>query len=388
MKRSSAALVVGLGAAQLVVWGALYYSIAILGEPMRVELGAAASQVFGAFTCAMVVSGLLAPWAGRAIDRYGGRAMLATSALIGAVAFGLLAYARTLPELIAAWSIAGVAMSFGLYDACFAAIGQVHPVGYRTVVTSVTLIAGFASTVFWPLSHYLLERTGWRGVCQIYAAAILLCAPVYLAVLPKAPRSNRPSHAPVLVASPVVDERVRRRARMLAWAFAGASLISASMSAHLVEIFGALRITGGHAVWIASSIGVLQVLGRVLELSFGRGLSATKLGLACFAGLVAAMGLLVSTAAVPNAVFGFAAFYGVTNGLLTIAKAALPVELLGFANVGSVLGSFGAPSQVARALAPLGFALLAGASGFSGALFAMVAIAVLSLVAFMMASRA
>jgi len=387
MKRSSASLVVGLGSAQLVVWGALYYSIAILGEPMRVELGAAASHVFGAFTCGMVVSGLLAPWAGRSIDRYGGRTMLATSALVGALAFGLLAYARTLPELVAAWSIAGVAMSFGLYDACFAAIGQVHPVGYRTIVTSVTLIAGFASTVFWPLSHYLLERMGWRGVCQIYAASILLCAPVYLAVLPKASRADQPSPEPALVAPPVVDDRVRRRARMLAWAFAGASLISASMSAHLVEVFGALRISSERAVWIASSIGVLQVLGRVLELSFGRNLSATKLGLLCFAGLVAAMCLLMSTAVVPNAVFGFAMFYGVTNGLLTIAKAALPVELLGFANVGAVLGSFGAPSQVARALAPLGFALLASATSPAGALIAMIAVALSSLAAFMMASR-
>jgi hypothetical protein len=107
----------------------------------------------------------------------------------------------------------------------------------------------------------------------------------------------------------------------------------------------------------------------------------------CFAGLVLAMTLLASTAAVPAFVLGFALLYGVANGLLTIAKATLPVELLGFANVGSVLGSFGAPSQVARALAPLGFALLASASTTQGALAGTVAIALLSLGSFMLATK-
>jgi hypothetical protein len=379
-------LVIGLGSAQLVAWGTLYYSIAILGEPMRAELGAATSDVFGAFTCGMVVCGVLAPWAGRCIDRYGGRAMLAASAVAGALAFAVLAHARSLPQLIAGWSIAGAAMSFGLYDACFAAIGQVQPTGYRTVVTSVTLIAGFASTAFWPLSHYLLASMGWRGVCEAHAVALLLCAPIYLAVLPKVARGS-PALAPPPIAASIGDELGRKRARLLSWSFAGASLISASMSAHLVAVLGALRVPSEQAVWIASSIGVLQVLGRVLELLFGTRLSATQLGLVCFGGLAVAMTLLLSTAALPALVLGFALFYGVTNGLLTIAKATLPVELLGFANVGSVLGSFGAPSQVARALAPLGFALLASASTTQGALGGTVVVALLSLSSFAFATR-
>lgn len=381
-------MVVGLGVAQLIAWGTLYYSIAVVGEPMRAEFHAAPSSVFGAFTCAMVIAGLLAPWAGRNTDRYGARTVLSLSTLVGAVAFAMLAYARSLPELIAGWTIAGLAMSFGLYDVCFAAIGQAHPGGYRTLVTSVTLIAGFASTVFWPLSYYLLERIGWRGVCNTYAIAMLLCAPVYLAVLPHAV-VTRPSPRTSATTTPMITDALRTRARVLAWAFAGASLLSAVVSAHLFNILNTLELSRDRAVWIGASLGVLQVLGRVLELRFGTRLSPSQLSVVCFAGLAVAMGLLLA-AALPSFgfafVLAFALLYGLANGLVTIAKAAVPVELLGFAHVGAVLGSFGAPSQVTRALAPLGFSWLASASPY-GARLSLVFVALLSLATLLYATR-
>ena len=176
--RRSGTLVAGLGSAQLVAWGSLYYAIAVLGEPMRLELDVASVHAFGAFSWSLVVAGVLAPTAGRILDRHGGRTVLIASALLGALGFLVLAHARSLPWIVVAWSVNGAAMALGLYDTCFAAIGQVKPRAYRFVVTGVTLIAGFASTVAWPLSHYLLGAIGWRGVCQAYALALLLCAPL------------------------------------------------------------------------------------------------------------------------------------------------------------------------------------------------------------------
>jgi hypothetical protein len=378
--------VLGLGGAQLVAWGTLYYAIAVLGEPMRVELGVGHSQLFGAFTFGLVLSSAIAPWTGRTIDQHGGRAVLVASALLGALAFALLARAQSFPVLVAGWSLAGVAMALGLYDACFAAIGQAHPTSYRRIVTTVTLIAGFASTVFWPLSHYLLAAQGWRDVCLIYAACLLLCAPVYWLVLPRGVPAPSAEPAPTLAKTVSVAPHVVRTARILSWAFAGTALISAAMSAHLVSLLDA-RLSGEQAVWVASSIGVLQVLGRVVDLMFGDKRTAVQLGLVTFCGLALAMLLLLASRQVPALVLGFALLYGVTNGLLTIAKATLPVELLGFARVGAVLGSFSAPSLAARALAPLGFAALASAAGGEIALSAVAAVALASLGAFVLATR-
>jgi len=376
--------VAGLGSAQLIAWGSLYYAIAVLGEPMRLDLGIASSHVFGAFSWSLVIAGVLAPTAGRILDRYGGRTVLVASALLGAVGFLVLAQARSLPWIVVGWSINGTAMALGLYDACFAAIGQVEPRRYRIVVTGVTLVAGFASTVAWPLSHYLLEAMEWRGVCQAYALALLLCAPLYAVLLPGGARPEARASAPDSGSSELPTPA---RARILSWAFAGAALIGSSISAHLPGILNALELRTELAVWVAASVGALQVLGRVIDLVSGSRRTAVQLGAVTFAGLLAGMLLLLATPAVPASVFGFALLYGISNGLLTIARATLPVELFGLVRVGAVLGTFSAPSLVTRAFAPLGFALVAGAAGTTGAVGGLVVVGIASLVAYLIAGR-
>lgn len=377
-------LVVGLGSAQLIAWGSLYYAIAVLGEPIRAELGASSRDVFGAFTWSLVIAGVLAPAVGRGLDRHGGRAVLVASALAGALGFLVLAHARSLPWIVVGWSFNGVAMALGLYDACFAAIGQVETRAYRFVVTGVTLIAGFASTVAWPLSHHLLHTIGWRGVCEVCACALLLCAPVYAVLLPAHPRAVVRSSAPAV---PISASPLPARGRALSWAFAGTALIGGAISAHLPAILSELHVPSARAVWLASSIGALQVLGRVIDLVSGSRRTAVQLAALVFTGILAAMLLLMATTVVPASVFGFALLYGVSNGLLTIARATLPVELFGIANVGAVLGSFGAPSLVMRAFAPLCFALVVAAAGTRGALGSLVAVACASLLAYVLAAR-
>jgi predicted MFS family arabinose efflux permease len=386
-QRQSARLVAGLGAAQLIAWGTLYYAVAVMGEPMGAELGLTRGHVFGAFAWSMVISGVLAPWAGRRLDRLGGRAVLASSAIVGALGFLVLARVHSFAGLVAGGSIQGLAMALGLYDTCFAAIGYVAPASYRRTVTGVTLVAGFASTVSWPTTHYLVQGLGWRISCDIYAAALLLCAPIYALTLPpasvtrKAPAESTTTHVEVA-------DAIRRRGLLLAWAFAGTAVVGASMSAHLVGVFKALELHGDDAVWIAASIGVMQVAGRLLELVFGSRLQPVRLGFVTFGGLFVAMVLLLAASAQPFVVYAFALVYGIANGLLTIAKATLPVEIFGFANVGAVLGGFSAPSLVTRALAPFGFALLMSEAGTQEAMAGLVAVSLASCAAYVAATRA
>jgi MFS family permease len=382
-------LAVGLGCAQLIAWGVLYYAITVLAEPMRTELDLSKNEVFGSFTGALVIAGALAPWSGRMLDRFGGRSVLVASALVGASSFFLLARASSFLELALGWAMAGVAMSMGLYDVCFAAIGQLERSSYRSVVTSVTLIAGFASTVSWPLSNYLLSTAGWRSVCDFYALGMLLCAVLYLVVLPRdaQPRPS-PRHAELEPAtSASLDTAARARARLLAYAFAGAALIGGSMSAHVVSILRALDLPQDRAIWIASSIGALQVFGRAADLVFTTRRSAIQLGLFTFAALAVAIALLAAAGPASPLIYGFALLYGIANGLVTIAKATIPIELFGFERIGALLGTFSAPSLVTRALAPLLFAAAMSAVGVAVALNAAVLVGGVSLAAFVLATR-
>jgi hypothetical protein len=383
--RRNATLVLGLGSAQLIAWGSLYYAIAVLGEPMRVELGATSSQVFGAFSWSLAIAGVLAPAAGRALDRYGGRAVLVAGALIGAAGFVVLASAHSFPLLFVGWSLNGLAMALGLYDACFAAVGQVAPRAYRVVVTGVTLVAGFASSIAWPLSYSLLQAIGWRGACEVYALGLLLSAAVYAILLPARSSTGSRTQVP---AAPRTPAATPARVRVLSWAFAGTALIGGSVSAHLPGILSALELEPERAVWVASSLGALQVVGRVTDLYAGTQRSAAQLGALTFSGLLAALLLLLATPAIPSAVVGFALLYGVSNGLLTIARATVPVELGGLHAIGTLLGAFSAPSLLMRAFAPLGFALLMSSAGTIAAVASLVAVAMASRVAYFAATRA
>jgi MFS family permease len=385
-RRRVATLVAGLGVAQLLMWGALYYAIAVIGAPMRAELGVTEGEVFGAFTWALILAGVLAPWAGRLLDRHGGRVVLCAGAQVGVVGFVVLSRAQSFPELFVGWSLNGVAMALGLYDTCFAALGQVAPQGYRRAVTGVTLIAGFASSVSWPLSHWLLESLGWRGLCHLYAGALGVSALLCYAVLP-ALSVRTPSTGAAGPPSCTPNPAPRRVAILLAFALAGASWITSAMSAHLPSALQAVGVPTQRAVWAASSVGVTQVLGRVLVLMFSSRHDASRLGLVTFGLLCASMGLLLVLSSAPWAVMVFTLVYGIANGLLTIAKATLPVEMFGLKNVGAVLGSFNAASLVTRALAPLGFALTTGSFGTRGALMGIALVGVATLAAYIAAIR-
>ena len=381
-----AGLLIGLGMAQLVAWGTLYYAIAVLGQPMRRELGLTAPELFGVFTGSLTLSGLLAPWAGALVDRWGGRLTLAASSCIAAAGFVLLAVSHTFLTFSVAWTLHGLAMALGLYDTCFAALAQVVPASYRRSVTAVTLIAGFASSVAWPTTHYLLLQISWRGTCFIYAASLAVCAVLYLAVLPSRVE-GRAVAKPSLSADARLTSRVRTAGRMLALAFAGAAFIAGALSAHLIDTLTARDISREHAVWLASSVGALQVVGRLVEGVFAQRNTALQVGFVTFGLLAASTVVLLASGSAAWLVVPFVVMYGVSNGLLTITKATIPVELLGFENVGAMLGTFSAPSLLTRAAAPFGFAFLTSSFGVTGTLAVLVLVGGAALGAYIFATR-
>src|SRR6202051_3236970 len=178
-------IILALGTTQTLAWASSYYLPAILADPIGRDLGVSSNWIFAAFSASLVISALLGPRVGRQIDLVGGRSVLSISNLTLAAGLTLLGCSYSIPVLVVAWLLLGVGMGFGLYDAAFAALGRIYGEAARRSITGITLIAGFASTVGWPLSAWGLETVGWRNTCFAWALAhILIGLPVNWVVAP------------------------------------------------------------------------------------------------------------------------------------------------------------------------------------------------------------
>jgi MFS family permease len=173
---SLARTVIPLGIAQTLSWGSTYYLPAILAGRMAADIGVSTAFVFGAFSAALLVIAALSPIAGRLIDVHGGRRVLAGSNLVLAAGLVLLGNATSPTSLFAGWLLLGVGMSAGLYEAAFSTLAGIYGLEARRPITGITLIAGFASTVCWPLSAWMDADIGWRATCYVWAGVQLLIA--------------------------------------------------------------------------------------------------------------------------------------------------------------------------------------------------------------------
>ncbi|RYJ00160.1 MAG: MFS transporter [Acetobacteraceae bacterium] len=208
-----------LGIAQTLAWAGTYYLPALVAPAVVADLGADPALVYGAFSLALLISGLAAPRVGRLIEQRGGRPVLLASSGILATGLGLLALLPGLWGWFLGWVVLGLGMALGLYEAAFATLGVLYGQAARRAITLVTLVAGFASTVGWPLTATLLPLVGWRGTCLAYAGINLqVVLPIYLRV-PRQPTrgsSVAVSGQPTVLAKPATKV-TRVMARRAAW---------------------------------------------------------------------------------------------------------------------------------------------------------------------------
>src|SRR5258707_4321013 len=174
MSQRQLPIILALGTTQTLAWASSYYLPAILADPIGRDLGVSSNWIFAAFSASLVISALLGPRIGRQIDLVGGRSVLSISNLTLAAGLALLGFTYSIPVLIIAWLLLGVGMGMGLYDAAFGALGRIYGDAARRSITGITLIAGFASTVGWPLTALGLQSIGWRNTCLAWAAAHIL----------------------------------------------------------------------------------------------------------------------------------------------------------------------------------------------------------------------
>jgi len=349
--------VVVLGTAQTLAWASSYYLPAVLAASMARDLGVSIPTVFAAFSAALVVSALLGPFAGRAIDRWGGRPVLIGTNAVFALGLLGLAISDGPLTLFVAWLVLGVGMGSGLYEAAFAALVRLYGRDSRTPITGITLIAGFASTVGWPLSALLDVQFGWRAACLTWAALHLLLGMPLNALLPRAQPIDATTATPADAAPTVVSGAPPRLHAMLvlSFLFATTMFVSTAMAAHLPTLLQAHGASLGAAVAAGALIGPAQVAARLFEFGFLRRwhpLLSARLAVAMHP-----IGALVLAVTGAPAAAAFTLLHGAGNGMLTIVKGTLPLALFGAQGYGARQGLLMVPARFAAACAPWLFGL-------------------------------
>jgi MFS family permease len=344
-------VVAALGTTQTLAWASSYYLPAILADPIATSIGVPRSWVFAAFSGALLISAVLGPMVGRTIDRRGGSGVLVASNLVLAAGLLALSFANSMTGLLAAWAVLGLGMALGLYDAAFATLTGLYGTDARGPITGITLVAGFASTVGWPLTALLDAEFGWRNTCLAWAGMhIMIGMPFNLLLVPRA----RIPAGHVQPAS--VTWEPRKEMCLLAYVFAASWFVTGAMAAHLPALLERMGASAVEAVAASALVGPAQVAARLAELLVIRRLHPLVSARIAASMHPAGSAILVLVGSPAAALF--ALLHGAGNGLLTIARGTVPLALFGPQGYGARTGLLGAPARAAQAAAPVLFGLL------------------------------
>jgi predicted MFS family arabinose efflux permease len=360
-----------LGTAQTIAWASSTYLPAILAQPIAAELGVSTAAVFGAFSLSLVVMAIAGPPVGRAIDREGGRGPMVVSSVVLAAGLVLLGMSHGAAALYGAWLVLGLGMAMGLYDAAFAALVWIHGPEARRPITGITLIAGFASTVGWPLTAFLTQTWDWRICCFAWAGINLAIAlPLYIWCL-SAPRygGERAAKAEGAPAAGAAREDRRTFVLLAVW-FAATAFVTSALAAHLPRLLVAAGATAAVALLASTLLGPAQVAARLAEFfAMQRWRFHPLLTARVATGLLPVGGAVLALFGGPAfAACAFSIVHGAGNGMITIAKGTLPLALFGPVGYGYRQGLLAILARGMQALAPFAFAVTMEGFGASGAL--------------------
>lgn len=361
-----------MGLAQIIASAAAQYLPAVIAVQAANALGLAHVALFAGFSMALVISAILGPFAGRLVDRIGGRPVLMLSNIFFALSLLTLGMAQGLWTLILAYALMGLGLATGLFEIAFAALVRLFGKEARSAITGLTLVAGFASFVGWTVSVYVEAQYGWRGVCWFWAL-VHLCIGLPLHALMPTPAQalenkvglSSKNHIQPLSADSnnqeaiVINPRQQRKEMivgvLLAYVFAANAFVGMGLMMHLPRLLQEMGVAVALAFTISAFVGPSQVVGRLLDYFYMQRwhpLISTRWAAACHP--VAAMLLMIFAAPVA---FVFVLLHGIGNGILIIARGNLPLAIFGTNGYGRRQGWLMMPAKFAQAAAPFLFGL-------------------------------
>lgn len=355
-----------LGIAQILIWGGSFFLLAVLAEPVVQDTGWPQQWVYGALSAGLLVSGMLMPWLGKVIHRIGGRRMLCASGVLVAIGLGILGVSQHLTLFIAGWLVIGVGMAAGLYDALFAAIGNVYGTQAKTTITRITLISGFCTTLTWPLLALMVTHLGWRGTCLVYAALLLITiAPLYLVALPKDHVSTI-SSTYRSVKNPAINQTLYR---LMMLSFMLAAVIMTAMSIQLIALLQGQGYTLAAAISLGALLGPAQVGIRIVDIVFK---NIPPMVTTMMSVIFTLLGIVILLAWPTYALAGII-LYGFGNGLRAIVRGVLPLTIFPASLYATLMGRLARPSLIAQAVTPILSGIALGLLG-SHTTFALLAV--------------
>lgn len=383
--------ITALGVAQIINWGALYYTLALIGPKIIAETDWSEGFVYSGFAIATLLMGVFGPLSGRFVDRHGGLPVMLVGTLISASGMIILSLAHQTYMYLLAWGVMGLGMSACLYDSSFASLTHLAGPTTRRAISGLTLVAGFSSTFTWPITSSLLSYTDWRGICFI-DAAVMICVsgplivfalrkpyPLLTSITDNDLRDDETDLPVITGVAQVSKDKMLKAMIFFALIFAAQGFVLNAMSIHVLSLFETLGMSAGAAMLAGALIGPSQVAARLIELMFGRALSVMGLGLITMGLFPVALTIPLILPPTLVTAFIFGLVYGASAGLSTIARGVMPYELFGAEGYGRRLGFLSAPALLAKAFAPATIAIVIDAKGPVVALICCVAIAILAL---------
>ena len=347
--RGRLAVISALGVVEILAWGSSFYLPAVLAGPIAADTGWPLAWVVGGLSVGLLVAAIASPRVGIAIHRHGGRPVLASAALLLAAGHVVIGLAPNLPVFLSGWLVIGLGMGCGLYDPAFATLGRLYGAEARPAITKLTLWGGFASTVCWPLSAFLVDHVGWRGACLAYAGLHLaVTLPLVLGLIPPAPVAAPGAEVTRGHGEPLTP-RERRAFLLMAGVLVLGGTVMTLISVHLITLLQARGVALAAAVSYGALIGPAQVGARIVEMA-AKGRHHPLWTLTAAMVLVAA-GLAVLAAGVP-AVGVALALYGAGNGIYSIARGTVPLARFGPVRYPVLVGRLARPGLIAQAVAP------------------------------------
>ena len=367
-------IVATLCVTETITWGIIYYGFPVFLSAMEKDLNASRVAVTGAFSVGLAVAGLAGVPAGRWLDRRGPRLLMTLGSCLTTILALAWSQVETVAGLYVVWTLMGVAMAATLYEPAFAAVVQWFPTGRERAILVVTLVAGFASTIFMPIEAWLLARMGWRqalilltallAVTTIPLHGLLLRAPVHLQRHGTLAHEGR-SAIPGVPLTAAIKHPVFW---VLAVAFFVSNFAHTSGTVHLIPYLGQYGYSAALSAAIVGWIGAMQVPGRLAFVPIAAWLGTRAVVAGIFIAQCVGTGLLAILGHIPT-VIPIIVLLGAANGMSTLARANMVSDIFGRAHYASISGALAMGANGARALAPIGASLLYGGLGSYESLF-------------------
>ena len=378
-----------LAVAQTLVWACLYYSFPALLLQWEAALGWSRADLTAAITLALLVSAAVSPLAGQLIDRGLGPAMMALCAAAGGALLLMLRLVEQLWQFYLLWALIGVSMSGALYEPCFALITRARGARARRSIVFVTLMAGFAGTLSFPLAQVFADAFGWQGAVTFFGLVAMLVVTPIMWLGARAVEHGGEERGK----SPESENTDPRRFWhgsvfwCLGLAFGFGALLHGVTLHHLLPILAEREVHPDVAVMAISFIGPMQVAGRLAMMVADKRVSNHVIAVSCFTLMGGAILLLIGAHAVPVLLVGFVILFGGAYGLVSIVRPVIARDLLGEQQFGAKSGALAVFYLIGSASAPFLGSLVWSRGGYELVLPGLVLLSLIGLILYLIAQK-